>query len=364
MATRLIDQCDEGSIINIKVVGVGNAGSNIVSRISGKIKGVTSVVFNTDANALKYSKADIKRQIGEKTTQGRGTGRDPEKGKFAANEDAEKIKEVLKNSNFVFLIAGLGGGTGTGGSPVVAKLAKDLGAIVISLVTTPFDFEGDKRIKHAKTGLETLEKSVDTLIHIPNQRLYDFVDDKVIITEAFEKVDEIISRTVSSLSDLIYKPKILDIDFADICSIVANAGKGIVGLGSGKGPGRMQKAANSTIDDPLIEKNEIMEAKNILISITGSTNLTLKEVGEAMNLIQDRIASPSKVLGVAIDEELEDEVNITLLATGIGSQLKAEPDNKKKPASAAKSDEELPNIEREEDLEKPAVMRKNKGDDL
>lgn len=358
---RLIEPIEEGSIINIKVVGVGNAGSNIVSRITERIQGITSVVFNTDANALKYSKADIKRQIGEKTTQGRGTGRDPEKGKFAANEDKEKIEDVLKNSNFVFLIAGLGGGTGTGSSPVIAKIARDQGAIVISLVTTPFDFEGDRRIKHAEAGLDTLESNVDTLIHIPNQRLYDFVDEKVIFTEAFGKVDEIISRTVASLSNLIYKPKILDIDFADICSIVANAGKGIVGLGSGKGEGRMQKAANSTIDDPLIEKSDIMEAKNILISITGSINLTLKEVGEAMNLIQDRIASPSKVLGVAIDQELEDEVNITLLATGIGGKLKHE---EKK--TAVKSFGELPlgTDKGPIDIERPAVERKIKGDDI
>jgi len=355
---KLIETGDEGSFINIKVVGVGNAGSNIVKRISDKIQGITTVVFNTDANALKYSKADIKRQIGEKTTHGRGTGRDPEKGKFAANEDQEKIKDVLKNSDFVFLLAGLGGGTGTGSAPVIAKIAREQGAIVISLVTTPFDFEGEKRIKQAAAGLDILEEHIDTLIHIPNQRLYDSVDEKVMFTDAFGKVDEIISRTVASLSDLIYKPKILDIDFADICSIVANAGKGIVGLGSGKGSGRMTKAANNTIDDPLIEKSDIMEAKNILISITGSSNLTLKEVGDAMELIQSRIASPSKVLGVAIDETLEDEVNITLLATGIGGKMKQhepEPVRITKPRQGEKPlfpetpavvDDDIPAIER------------------
>ena len=360
---KLIVTNEEGSSINIKVVGVGNAGSNIVSRISSTIEGITSVVFNTDANALKYSKADIKKQIGEKTTHGRGTGRDPEKGKFAANEDQANIKEVLKNSNFVFLIAGLGGGTGTGSSPVIAKAAREEGAIVISLVTTPFNFEGENRIKHARNGLEVLEQNVDTLIHIPNQRLYDSVDEKVIFTDAFAKVDEIISRTVTSLSNLIYKPKILDIDFADICSIVANAGRGIVGLGSGKGEGRMAKAASSTIDDPLIEKNDIMEAKNILISITGDKDLTLKEVGQAMDLIQNRIASPSKVLGVAIDETLKDEVNITLLATGIGGTLHTDIPHVKK-TIRQDSSEEIPfEISKEEpDIDIPAVMRqKNHG---
>ncbi len=359
---KLIEEKEENGNINVKLVGVGNAGSNIISRIYGKIQGITFAVFNTDANALKYSKADVKTQIGEKTTHGRGTGRDPEKGKFAANEDQETIKEVLKNADIIFLIAGLGGGTGTGSSPIIAKIAKDLGSIVISIVTTPFEFEGERRIAHAKKGIDTLENNVDTLIHIPNQKIYELVDEKITLQDAFGKVDEKISRTVSSITDLIYKQKFLDIDFADICSIVENAGRGIVGLGYGKGEGRMETAARTTIDDPLIEKSEIMEAKNILISITGSSDLTLKEIGEAMNLIQTRISCPSKVLGVTIDPQLEDEVNITLLATGIGGGKPRTDSPFKKPTQEKKEDE-LPltrEEKEEEDTDIPTFLRKKK----
>jgi len=359
---KLIEEKDENGSINVKLVGVGNAGSNIVSRIYGAIQGITFVVFNTDANALKYSKADVKTQIGEKTTHGRGTGKDPEKGKFAANEDQETIREVLKNADIVFLVAGLGGGTGTGSSPIIAKIAKDNGAIVISIITTPFEFEGERRIAHAKKGMEMLESNVDTLIHIPNQKIYELVDEKTPLPDAFARVDEKISRTVASITDLIYKQKFLDIDFTDICSIVENAGRGIVGLGYGKGEGRMENAARTTIDDPLIEKSEIMEAKNILISITGSSDLSLKEVGEAMNLIQTRISCPSKVLGVTIDPQLEDEVHITLLATGIGGIKPRMESPLRRPASEKKP-EELPLIrnEREDEyIDTPPLLRKKK----
>jgi len=330
---------NETNPINIKVIGIGNAGGNMVSRISNTINDVEFVIFNTDAQALRYSKTDIKIQIGEKTTHGRGTGRDPEKGKFAANEDKEKIVAVLKNADIIFLTAGLGGGTGTGSSPVIAKFAKDLGAIIIAIVTTPFKFEGSKKFDHAKSGMENLEKNVDTLIHIPNERLSEIVNDSTPMLDAFKKVDEIIARTVSSIADLINKPKVLlDIDFADICSIVENAGKGIVGLGYGKGEGKMEKAAREAIEDPLVEKNEIMEAKNILISITGSTNLTLKEISEAMDIIQTRVSSSSRALGVTVDEKLENEVKITLLATGIG---KPKIEVKKFPATR-QNESELP----------------------
>ncbi len=348
----------ETSRINIKVVGVGNAGGNIISRIYGKIDGVQFVIFNTDANALKDAKGDIKIQIGEKTTQGRGSGKDPEKGKFAANEDKEKIAEVLKNTQIVFLIAGLGGGTGTGGTPVIAKIAKDLGALIISLVTTPFEFEGEKRMGNAKIGLENLEKSVDTLIHISNQKLYEIVDDKISLLEAFGKVDEIISRTISSISDLIYKPKLFDIDFADIYSVVENAGRGIVGHGYGSQDGRMEKAVQSIIDDPLIEKSDIMEAKNVLISITGSADLSLKEVGEAIKFIQQKITSPSILPGVAIDQNLKDEVKITLLATGIGkSTIERQIPLKSKKTIELPLEEKGLNLE---DINTPTILRQKK----
>jgi len=360
---KYIEENDSNGTINVKVVGVGNAGSNIITRIYGKIEGVKFVVLNTDVNALKYAKADFKIQIGEKTTHGRGTGTDPEKGKFAANEDKEKITEALKNTNIVFLVAGLGGGTGTGSSPVIAKLAKDSGAIVISIVTTPFDFEGEKRISYAMSGIQILESNVDTLVHIPNQKLYEIVENNISMADAFGRIDERILNIITAISDLIYKPKLLDIDFADICSVVENAGKGIVGLGYGKGEGRIENAARDTINDPLIEKVDIMEAKNILISITGSKDLSLKEFGEAMSIIQNRISSPSRKLGVTIDPALENEVKITLLATGIGSRQKEVP--KKHITEVKKTEEELPltpNITEDEDItDIPPALRKKQG---
>jgi len=353
---KMIEQTPEEGIINIKVVGVGNAGGNIVSRIYDKIEGVSFVLFNTERNALKQAKGDIKIQIGEKTTHGMGAGKDPEKGKFAANEDKEKIADILKNTNIVFLIAGLGGGTGTGSSPVIAKIAKDLGSIVISLVTTPFEFEGEKRMEHAFNGLEVLLNNVDTLIHIPNQKLYEIVDNSVSFTSAFGKIDEIITRTISSVSDLINKPKLLDIDFADICSVVQNGRKGIVGIGYGEGENRMEESTKQILENPLVEKSEIMEAKNILISITGGSDLTLIEIGETMKLIQSKISSPFRVLGVALDENLKNAVKITLLATGIGNKTETKKIIKKK-------EEELPLGETEEttDIDMPAIMRKKGG---
>lgn len=359
---KYIEENESAGTINMKIVGVGNPGSNIISRIYGKIDGVKFVIFNTDVNSLKYAKADYKIQIGEKTTQGRGTGSDPEKGKFAASEDKDKITEVLKNTNIIFFVVGLGGGTGTGSSPVIAKSARDSGAIVISIVTTPFEFEGEKKTNIARDGLQALEANVDTLIHIPNQKLYEIVENNISMADAFGRIDERVLNIITALSDLIYKPKLLEIDFADICSVVENAGKGIVGLGYGTGEGRIENAARDTINDPLIEQVDIMEAKNILISITGSEDLSLKEFGEAMSIIQKRISSSSKKLGVTIDPTLKNEVKITLLATGIDSRQK---ETHKKHAPEKKKEEgELPltsPIEQDQDIDIPPALRKRQS---
>ncbi|RKY32566.1 MAG: cell division protein FtsZ [Candidatus Omnitrophota bacterium] len=307
--------------IKIKVVGIGNAGGNIVSKICDNLEGMEFIIFNTDAQALEFSKADMKIQIGEKITKGRGTGSDPEKGKFAANEDREKITETLKGTQLLFMIMGLGGGTGTGASPVIAKIAKDNGAIVIGFAITPFSFEGKKREEQAKKGLELLEKNVDTLIHIPNERLREIVDQQTSMIDAFKKVDEIITRGISSITELIYRPRVLiPIDFADICAIVENSGRGILGIGYGKGEDKIQQAANSAVDDPLLVKEVFMEAQKILISIVGSPDLSLNEIYQGMEIIEEKIPSVSRKLGVSINENLKNEVQITLLATGIGKQ--------------------------------------------
>ncbi len=316
---KVLDE-NTGNSVKIRVVGVGNAGCSIISRIFDQIQGVDFYAINTDGGGLKFSRAHVKLHIGKKTTGGGGTGRDPEKGKFAANEDRAALEEVLKGSGIVFLTAGLGGGTGTGSSPVIARIAKDLQAIVIALVTTPFAFEGPRKMEQAKTGLEVLEKNVDTLIHISNERLAEIVEQSTAMSAALGKVDEIISRIISSIADLINKPHptLLDIDFADICAMVRDAGRGIVGLGYGQGENRIEKAARSAIEDPLLEKSEIMEAKKILISFTGSDDLTLYEVHEAMNIIQTRMSADAREVGVTLDPRLKNEVKVTLLATGLG----------------------------------------------
>ncbi|MCM8771709.1 MAG: cell division protein FtsZ [Candidatus Omnitrophica bacterium] len=360
MVKPIIEEPVKFSDINIKVVGVGNCGGKIVSRIyEQKINGVQFIAVSTNARALENTKADIKILIGEKTIQGIGTGGDPEKGRIAANEDKEKISEVLKNTKILFLIAGLGKGTGTGGAPVIAKIAKDLGALTISLVTTPFELEGEKSLNLAKEGLNNLLKNVDTLIHISNQKLFEIVDENIPAIEAFSKIDEIILRTITSITDLIYKEKLLGISFADIRSVVENAGKGIVGIGYGKGEGRMEKAVREAIDNPLVEKSEIMQAKNILISITGSPDLTWKEIWDAIHIIQSRISSPSRHLGIATDKNLNDEVKITLLATGIEEKPTTE---KEKPILVSPKREEklFGKTEMEENIDEPAWLRKSK----
>ncbi len=355
---KMIEENYDSHDINIKVAGVGNAGGNIVSRIAGKALGITSISFNTDAVALKKTRTDLKIQLGARTTHGRGTGRDPEKGKFAANEDNESVKDALKNTDILFLVAGLGGGTGTGSSPVIAKMARDMGTIVIAITTTPFDFEGVKRVEYAKNGLDALQDKVDTLIHIPNQKLYDTVGDQVTFADAFDRVDEVIYRTVASIADLLNKQKLLDIDFADICSIVQSAGKGMVGLGHGKGEGRTEKAAVEAMENPLLEKSDMMESKNILISITGSPDFTMKEVGDAMRIIQSRISSPSIVLGISIDEDLDDEVKIMILATGIGGRTR--PHQGTRPSAQESKKPEEGQLPLDTDIDRPAYIRNNK----
>lgn len=362
MVKPIVETIPEAYNINIKVVGVGNGGASIITNIYKKIENLQFIIINTDASNLKITNADVKILIGEKTTKGRGTGKDPEKGKFAAMEDKDKLAEALKNTQILFLIAALGGGTGTGSTPVIARIAKDLGAITIALVTTPFDFEGKKMKQIADDGKEVLLKSVDTLVLISKQKLYEVVDDKTSFATGFDKINEIVLNTISFISDLIYKPKLLDIDFADICSVIENAGRGIVGHGCGKGENRMREAVQNTIDNPLIEKSEIMEAKNILLSITGGSDLTLKEVGEAVETIQSRISSPSRFLGVSIDENLNNEVKMTLLATGIGkSPIEAE--ESAVYVDKPKTDEifiDKP-VEEDIDIAEPTWIRKNKG---
>jgi len=360
---RVIENGQESTDIKIRVAGVGNAGGKIISRIRQRIDGIDTVLFNTDALGLRDCDADVKVLIGEKTCRGQGTGLDPDKGRVAASEDEARIQEELRGARLVLLIAGLGGGTGTGSSPVIAKIAKDMGAIVIAFVTTPFKLEGGARSQRALIGLERIGQVADSYIHLPNEKLTMLEDESLTWQEACEKIDDVIARTISSLSNLITRSRgtpfmSLDIDFSTLASMIQNSGRGIVGLGQGQGPERIQTAVRMAIEHPLIERSDIMEASNILISI-GAADLKLKEVTTAMDIIQTRIPCESKSLGIMQDESLKDEVQITILATGIGkTRVEVKSKQPQPPAPG-----ELPltrDVERQTNYELPPLLR-NKG---
>ncbi|MCM8828060.1 MAG: cell division protein FtsZ, partial [Candidatus Omnitrophica bacterium] len=277
-------------------------------------------------------------------------GSDPEKGKYAANEDQEKIKDILKNTHIVFIVAGLGGGTGTGASPVVAKIARDMGALVIATVTLPFKWE--KREKQAEIGLASLKANVDTLIAISNERLNEIVERDTPIKEAFAKVDEVVNRSIFAVADLINKPShIMDLDFTDIKRVLQNGGMGIVGTGVSKGEKKTVKALKAALDDPLLGEKGIQEAKNILVSIIGSPDLSLQDVVEAMNHINEVAQIQQVAFGLSIDEKMNDEVKVTLIATGI------EPGKETTRKITQKSKEETGFFENVGDLDTPPSWR-------
>lgn len=323
--------------IKLKVVGVGGGGGKIIGRIAPNFNGIDFIAVDTDVQALQPLPVSYKIQIGEKITGGiGGAGCDPEKGKFAANEDKEKISGIFKNTHILFLVAGLGGGTGTGAAPVVAKVSRDQGALVIGIVTTPFKWE--KRDRNAEIGYENLKTNVDTLICIPNEKLQDIVERTTSVIDAFKKVDEVVSRCIFSVSDLINKPShLMDLDFTDIRRVLENGGKGIVGIGMANGEKKAVKAIKAALSDPLLGDHEIPEAKNVLVSIIGSNDLSLQDVAEAMQTVQD-VSSVHKVaFGLSIDEKLQDEVRVTLIATGI--EESREPKKKVSPEQKTRSSE-------------------------
>jgi cell division protein FtsZ len=346
--------------IKLKVVGVGGGGGKIVGRLGPNFEGIDFIGIDTDAQALHLLSVPFKVQIGEKITGGiGGAGCDPEKGKFAANEDRGKISELLKNTHILFLVCGLGGGTGTGAAPVIGKIAKDLGSLVIGISTMPFKWE--KKDMNAQLGYENLKNVVDTLICIPNEKLQEIVDRDTPFIEAFKKVDEVVGRCISAVYDLINKPShIMDLDFTDIKRVLENGGKGLVGIGKATGEKKAVKALKSALSDPLLGEHELPEAKNILVSIIGSHDLSLPDVAEAMQTIQD-ISSLNKVaFGLSIDEGLNDEANVTLMATGIEESKQP----KKKIMSEQKNKPSEPNIFtteeeiKEEEYKIPPSLRK------
>jgi len=307
---------------NIKVVGVGGGGSNAVSTmIESKMNGVEFIVANTDIQALNANKAPTKIQLGLDLTKGLGAGANPDIGRRAAIESYNEIVEKLEGADMVFVTAGMGGGTGTGGAPIVAKIARELGALTIGVVTKPFFFEGKKRSKHADGGLAELKENVDTLIVIPNQKLLSIATEKTPLLETFKKADEVLLQAVKGISDLINIRGLINLDFADIRTVMASKGIAIMGTGSAKGQNRAVEAATAAISSPLLENIRIDGATGIIVNITGGTELSLLEVNEATMLITEAAHEDAEIIfGAVIDESLGEEVRVTVIATGFAQE--------------------------------------------
>jgi cell division protein FtsZ len=314
------DEARQGA--KLKVIGVGGGGGNAVNRmIAAQLEGVEFMVANTDRQALSVSQAPVKIQLGAKLTKGLGAGANPDVGRRAALEDTEKIIESLEGSDMVFITAGLGGGTGTGGAPIVAGLARELGALTVAVVTKPFAFEGKRRMAQAEQGLNELSEHVDTVICIPNERLMQFVDKGTSFFEAFRIADDILRQGVQGISDIITITGIINRDFADIKTIMEGMGYAVMGTATASGEGRAVLATRQAIESPLLEDASINGAQGILLNITGSSLLTLHEVHEASTIVQQAAADNANIIfGAVLDESMGDAVKVTVIATGIKSE--------------------------------------------
>ncbi|MDU3564570.1 MAG: cell division protein FtsZ, partial [Veillonella sp.] len=312
---------------NIKVIGVGGGGNNAVNRmVDNQIKGVQFLAVNTENQVLELSKADVTIQIGEKVTKGLGAGANPQVGEEAAQESREEIIKALEGADMVFVTAGMGGGTGTGAAPIVAECAKEVGALTVGVVTKPFAFEGKRRRAAAEKGIEFLTQKVDTIIVIPNDKLLQVVDKKCTITDAFSKADDVLRQGIKGISDLIQIPGLINLDFADVKTIMTEQGEALMGIGVGEGENRAVDAAKMAINSPLLETS-IDGAKGILLNISGSSDLSIFEVNEAAEIISEAADPDANIIfGSVIDESLGDKVQITVVATGFNSSAKSVPE--------------------------------------
>jgi len=361
----------------IKVIGLGGGGSNAINRMmEARFAGVEFIVANTDVQALRASPAPVKLQLGARLTMGLGAGADPEVGKNAALEDREQIKKLLEGADMVFVTAGLGGGTGTGSAPIVAATAKELGILTVAVVTKPFAFEGRRRSQQAEAGLAELRAVVDTLITIPNQRLLAVVDRGTPLVEAFKVADTVLLQAVQGISDLILVPGLINLDFADVRTIMAGMGMALMGAGVGKGEHRALDAAQKAVASPLLDETSIDGARGILINFTGGPDLSLHEVEEAARVVQEAAHEEAHIIfGAVIDPRLQDEVRITVIATGFSERKEEnQPSGKvvemqrpSRPGAPASRDwrRRMPSEIRaegaeptEEDLDVPAFLRR------
>lgn len=311
---------DLQQVARIKVIGVGGGGGNAVNTmINSGLHGVDFIAANTDAQALTKSKAHIKVQLGSKLTKGLGAGANPDTGRDAAIEDRERVREVLEGADMIFVTAGLGGGTGTGGAPVIAEVARDMGILTVGVVTKPFQFEGKKRQKQAEDGWRELRKNVDTLITIPNERLKGISGKSTTILDAFKRADEVLYQAVKGISDIINIHGFINVDFADVKTVMGEMGMALMGTGYATGENRAIDAAQKAIHSPLLEDISIKGAKGVLINITGGRDMTLLEVDEAATLIKNEAHEDANIIfGAVVDENMGDEIMITVIATGFG----------------------------------------------
>ena len=320
------------SSVNIKVIGVGGGGGNAVNRmVAGGVRGIDFIAVNTDSQALKFSAATVKIQVGEKLTGGLGAGSRPEIGQKAIKESEDEIRKALEGANMVFITAGMGGGTGTGGAPVIAEIAREMGLLTVGIVTRPFGWEGKQRVQNAVGGINALKDKVDALIIIPNERLKLVSEQKITLQNAFEIADNVLRQAVQSISELITVPGLINLDFADVSTIMKDAGFAHMGVGRAAGKDKAAEAARMAIQSPLLETS-INGARGVILNITGSPDIGLEEVEEAATMVQEA-AHPDVhlIFGAAIDENLDDEVHITVIATGFENKPSLEPAAKPAP---------------------------------
>jgi len=342
---------DEELSAKIKVIGVGGAGGNAINNmIKSGLKNVVFIAANTDAQALEMNEAPYKIQLGPNVTRGLGAGGDPEIGRRAASESVDEIKRVLEGSDMVFITAGMGGGTGTGGAPIIAQVSKELGALTVAVVTKPFSFEGKRRTRQAEEGIERLKEVVDTIITIPNDRLFKLVPSNAKLLHTLKKADEVLYYAVRGIADLITVPGLINVDFADVKTIMAEKGLALMGTGIARGEERAIEAAQSAIYSPLLEDISIRGARGILINITASSDITMEEVQEASTLVQKEADEDANIIwGTVIDNNIGEEMMVTVIATGIGGVGK---DTKK-----VKKGQKMFFSRDEKDLDVPTFLR-------
>ncbi len=354
---------DMGQFAQIKVIGVGGGGSNAVNRmIAAGLRGIEFIAINTDKQALFSSKANTKIQIGDKLTRGLGAGANPEIGEKAANESRDEIAQAIKGADMVFVTAGMGGGTGTGAAPVVAQISREMGILTVGVVTKPFMFEGRKRMQHAERGIENLKDSVDTLVTIPNDRLLQVVEKKTSIVDAFKIADDVLRQGVQGISDVIAVPGLVNVDFADVKTIMLNTGLAHMGIGRASGENRAEEAAKQAIHSPLLETS-IEGARGVLFNITGGPDLGMFEVNTAAELVQKSVDPDANIIfGSVIDDNMKDEILITVIATGFekGPVIKKTEKVVERSTSTADKQQQQAPASPSDELDIPTFLRRNR----